>query len=810
MTPELWQRVEEVLGEVLEFPVAERQQALEETCGADVELRRQVESLLASCDHVGEFIETPVFSLREEGPPEPGGGDRIGPYRVERLLGQGGMGSVYLAVRVDEFEKQVALKLLKSGLGSDDLVGRFHHERQVLARLEHPNIAKLLDGGTTEHGLPYFVMEYVEGEPVDQYCDRLRLPLGDRLELFRKICSAVHLAHQNLVVHRDLKPSNILVGSDGEPKLLDFGIAKPLESAAATFDTTAYGLRPMTLAYASPEQVSGQAVTTGSDVYSLGVVLYELLTGRRPYLTDSQQPLLLARAIQEEDPTKPSAAVHSETTARPAEAIDGQPVDEALAARRATDLRGLKRRLAGDLDSIVGKALRKSPGNRYASVEQLSEDIRRHLDGLPVVARPPTLFYQVGKFVRRHRIETFLASLVLAMIIGFGFTALVLRDRAILERERARDVSDFLVQLFESPNPDVAKGEEITARQILDQGGERIEQYRDREPRLYARLAATMGHVYYNLGLYEKALPLLEKALPGLREFVGDSDDPQLAIVLNDLAAVLLSQEDLERVEPLLSEAVEMKIRLFGEDDPEIVPMLNNLATLAAFQGDTARAETLYRRGLALREKHHPVEPKDVATSLSLLGLALLEGGKLEEAEEVLRRALALRRAVFDEGHTSVAKVLNNLAIVRQAQGAHEEAEMLYREALASRRSRLSQSHPEVASTAISLASLLVDGGRYEEAEPLAREALAVLSRQRPDHWRTAYAENVLGASLSGLKRFEEAEPLLVGGYEAVRERKPLCHRTSVEALQRWINFLEISGRTVEARTGHRQLLECH
>ncbi len=809
MTPELWQRVEEVIGEVLELPVSERRQALVDTCGGDRELRSQVESLLASEGSTGDLLETPVFSLHAKGFAEPAEGDRIGPYRVQHLLGDGGMGAVYLAVRVDEFEKQVALKLLKSGIGGEHLVRRFHHERRILARLDHPNIAKLLDGGTTDDGLPYFVMEYVEGEPIDLYCDRRRLPVSERLELFRKVCAAVHLAHQNLVVHRDLKPGNILVGVDGEPKLLDFGIAKPLEAAGSALETTTDGLRPMTLAYASPEQVALQAVTTVSDVYSLGVVLYELLTGRRPYRLSTQQPLLLARAIQEQEPEKPSTTIEPDTGTPTEEVAEERARSEDLAERRASDFRGLKRRLEGDLDSIVLMALRKTPARRYASVEQLSADVRRHLEGLPVIARPPTLVYQMGKFVRRHRIETFLATLVLATIIGFGLTALVLRDRAVLERERAEDVTQFLVRLFEASDPNTAMGEEVTAREILDRGGERIRDYRDREPTLYAMLAATMGHTYYNLGLYSKAQPLLEEALSGLRDFVGEGDDPQLAIVLNDLAAVLLAQGERERAEPLLREGVEMKIRLFGEDDPEVVPLLNNLGTLAAAQGDYPRAEALYRRGLAQRERFEPPVPEDVATSLSLLGLVLLEQQELAEAESVLRRGLAVRREIHGDRHPSVAKVLNNLAIVLQMGGDNEESEKLYRQALAIRQDLLTADHPDIASTATNLASLLVTLSRYDEAEPLARGALAALSGQRPDHWRTAYAQSVLGGCLSGLRRFEEAETLLGDGYATLREKKSTCHRVTLEALRRWIDFLTASGRAAEVLTPREELRQC-
>ncbi|MEM7585214.1 MAG: serine/threonine-protein kinase, partial [Acidobacteriota bacterium] len=588
LTPDQWQQAEEILSEILELAPEERPAALDRACQGDDALRSELESLIAASQPAESFIETPVFSLRSTGTTEVREGQRVGSYRIERLLGRGGMGSVFLATRIDEFQKRVALKILKPGLNTEAIVRRFRHERQILAHLDHPNIAKLLDGGSTDDGLPYFVMEFVEGEPIDQYCDRHRLTVRQRLALFRKVCAAVHLAHQNLIVHRDLKPANILVASDGEPKLLDFGIAKPLDPSDASTWLTATGAQPMTQAYARPEQVDGGTLTTASDIYTLGVILYELISGRRPYRIPSSKWLDLAHAIREEQPEKPSTAIgrrsptssttvelgttrtldpadSSRTRARhhPVEPLAHEASDsqrpateepltaEELSYRRSTDPRGLRRRLSGDLDSIVLMALRKEVSRRYPTVEQFSQDIDRFLTGLPVVARPATLAYQAGKFVRRHTWESILAALLLFTIIGFGITALRIRDQAVLERERAEEVTGFLVSLFESSNPDASKGEDVTAREILDRGREQIETYRDNEPRLYAMLAATMGHVYYNLGLYEQARPMLEAALPGLQRQLGGTDDRQLAIVVNDLAAVLWGQGDSKRAETL-------------------------------------------------------------------------------------------------------------------------------------------------------------------------------------------------------------------------------------------------------------------
>ncbi len=858
LTPEQWQQAEEILTDVLELPVDERQAALAHACQGDEGLRRELESLLAASDPAKSFIETPVFSLRSEGLQEIREGQKIGSYRIEHLLGRGGMGSVFLATRIDEFEKRVALKILKPGLNTEAIVQRFRHERQIHAHLDHPNIAKLLDGGSTEEGLPYFVMEFVEGEPIHHYCDRQRLTIRQRLALFRKVCSAVHLAHQNLIVHRDLKPANILVGADGEPKLLDFGIAKPLDPEDASTLLTATGAQPMTLAYASPEQVDGEAITTASDIYTLGVMLYELLSGRRPYRIPTSKWLDLAHAIREEQPEKPSTAIsrrpttprsstqrsstqRSSTTsqqptgtataspsgssdlapepastdrtwARDPSTRDTSPSEAALTTeelsyRRSTDPRGLRRRLSGDLDSIVLMALRKEMSRRYPTVEQFSRDIDRFLTGLPVVARPATLAYQAGKFVRRHTLESVLVASLLITIIAFGVTALNIRNRAVLERERAEDVTSFLVNLFEGSNPDSAKGEDVTALEILDRGRLQIETYRENEPRLYAMLAATMGHVYYNLGLFEKARPMLEEALPGLQRHIGKKDDPQLAIVVNDLAAVVWAQGDSQRAETLFRQALEMKVRLYGNVDPAIVTNLNNLAVATKQRGDLEAAEQLYRRGLGIRLRQDPPDPSALAYSLSSLGTLLLDKEANAQALSHFNRALEIRRQLYGDEHTSVALVLNNLGLVHQALGATTEAEATFREALRIRRKLLGDAHADVAITETNLASVLVAQARSREANNLATRALANLRQSKPGHWRVAHAESVLGSSLVLLEDFARAESLLTASYPIRETPHNDCSKYNRDALLRLESLYEAWGKP-EAALSYRASLD--
>ena len=437
MTSERWQKIKAVLEDALEREAPERTAFLDAACQGDDELRGEVEALLASEAEAGDFIETPIFRLRLSDTAPLAEGQRVGAYRIVREIGRGGMGSVYLAERADEaYRQKVALKVLRRGMDTDEIVRRFRSERQILANLKHENIAMLLDGGAVEDGRPFLVMEHVEGRPLDEYCDARKLSTRERLELFRKVCSAVHLAHQNLVVHRDLKPGNILVTADGVPKLLDFGIAKIVDPDQQSTLTRA-DLRPMTPEYASPEQVRGDAITTASDIYSLGVLLYHLLTGHSPYRPATRDPMSLAKAICETEPPRPSSVINKIEEVKRPDGSARQVTPESVSQVRDGDAGALRRHLAGDLDTIVLKAMQKDPQRRYASVDQLSNDIARHLDGLPVIAQKDTLRYRMGKFVGRHKVGVSLAAVLALLIVGAGITVTLLWQRAVREQARA-------------------------------------------------------------------------------------------------------------------------------------------------------------------------------------------------------------------------------------------------------------------------------------------------------------------------------------------------------------------------------------
>jgi serine/threonine protein kinase/tetratricopeptide (TPR) repeat protein len=797
VTPERWQQVKGVLEEALERDPGEREAFVAAACVGDRELRDEVESLLAAENVTEDFIETPLVQFRVSEPPlEPlTVGERVGAYRILQEIGRGGMGSVYLAARADEaFEKRVAIKVIRRGMDTEEVVRRFRSERQILANLDHPNIAKLLDGGATEDGRPYFVMEHIEGRSIDEYCKAESLPLRKRLDLFLSICSAVQLAHQNLIVHRDLKPGNILVTADGTPKLLDFGIAKLLDPAEAPM--TRLGTRPMTPEYASPEQLNGALVTTASDVYSLGVLLYVLLTGRSPYRPSPADREALARAIREEIPPKPSSIV-----VQSGEMIPQVPEG---------DRRVLRKRLAGDLDNIVLMAMRKEPERRYSSVDRLAGDLRRYLDGLPVVASRDTWRYRARKFVGRHRLGVSLAAVITLVLIGSSVWITLLWQRAEREKERATAVAGFLENLFEVPDPNKSKGETVTAREVLDAGAKRIAGDLKDQPELQAYLMETMARVYRRLGLYDSARKLHKEALRTRRNIFGN-DDLSVAETLYNLAFLLREMGDDKEAEPLIREALEIQRRQGAENTAEYASGLNNLAALLQARSELDEAEKLYHESMNLKTKLVGAEHEDIGTALNNIGGIRHAKGDLVAAETYYRQALSMRRKLLSEDHTDVAITLNNLAVVVEDRGNLAAAEPLYREVLAKRRKLYGERHPAVAQSLSNLGSLLQARGDARAAEPLFREAVSIADEFLPNHpnrgvyrknlagsllaqgrpaeaepavrealeifrkseapaLRIADAESVLGGCMAAQARFAEAEPLLLGAYKALRD----------------------------------------
>jgi serine/threonine-protein kinase len=758
MDPERWRRVRELVEQFRGEPPSDRDTALDAVCAGDEGLAAEVRSLLDSVESAGALIDSVVSRAVATLAEDAVAGRRVGPYRIVRELGHGGMGAVYLAERADgEFEQQVALKLIRPGLDTEHFLRRFRAERQILASLQHPHIARLLDGGIDDGGQPYFAMEYVEGESIDRYCRRHELPIDERLALFQDACRAVSHAHANLVIHRDLKPAHILVTADRQVRLLDFGIARMLsEEGEDAAGLTQVGIQALTPEYASPEQVRGEAVSTSTDVYSLGVILYELLTGDRPYHFDVRTPAEIERVICERQPEKPSTRAGQSWVGRvaPAEGpLRRPPRDEGLQ---------LRRRLRGDLDVICLKALQKDAARRYPSVEALSEDIRRNLAGLPVLARPDSAGYRLGKFVTRHRVGVGVAAAVLIAFVSLaGYHTIRLageRDRARLEADKAEQVATFLRNLFEVSDPSESKGRTITARELLDAGAERIERELRGQPDVRASMLLVMGDVYRTLGLHDQARTLLAESLEEHRKLYGPEDE-RVAESMAALGSVLQDAGDFAAAEPLFRDSLAMRQRLLGPRHELVGESLELLAFLRETRGDVDEAERLNREAVAIHRGLFPPGDLRIAHSVAELAGLLRRTQRGEEAEPLLREALAAQVKVLGPDDLTVASTKRNLAALLRDRGAFDEAETLLREVVDTRRRILGDTHPEFGVALNSLALLLDRKGDVEGAIRTYREFLTVLEqvhagRPHPD---VAAAYNNLAGSLRVAGRLDDA-----------------------------------------------------
>ncbi len=857
--PERWQEIDLLFQAALERPVAAREAFLEQASRGDAALAREVQALLDSDAEaelmLGDSATAYAAPLLDVLPEElaaadsrgfPAADSRLGAYRIIREIGRGGMGAVYLAERADEeFEKRVAIKLVKRGMDTDEVLRRFRAERQILASLEHPNIARLHDGGVSEDGRPYLVMEYIEGRPLTAYCDEHRLGVEERLALFQTVCQAVQYAHQNLVVHRDLKPSNVLVTEQGEVKLLDFGIAKLLDDdAQGAASQTRTGARVLTPDYASPEQLRGRPVTTASDAYSLGVVLYELLTDRRPFYHAAPRGFGVEQPVLEGEAKRPSAAVMRGDQHGESGAGRDRATPEVIAAARGTTPDRLRRRLRGDLDTITLKALESEPDRRYASAAALLDDIDRHLNRLPVAARRDTTRYRAAQFVRRHQAGVLAAALVLLALVGGLGAALWQAERAAHERDIAKQerdtatqVGEFLVELFTTSDPSVSRGQAITARDLLDKGAQRVDRELTNYPEVRARMMGVMGQAYLGLGLYNQATRLLEGAL-AIRRQVHGGDHPEVAATLHDLAYLLRDQGRFSDSEPLFRESLAMRRRLFGDEHLDVVISLNGLAYLLRGRGDFAESAVLYREALATGRKLFGAAHRQIIVSLNGLAAAHFQQGDYKGAEPLFREALEMTRTRLGEDHPDVPMVLYNLAKVLHETGDLEESESFYREAIALgrkvrgdrhplgamslmgladalrdkgdldgaeplyrqalqiQRRALPPGHDRTATTLIGFGRLLIDRGTPREAEPLVREAM-VIRRQKllRGHYLIAEAESALGACLSAQGRFDEAEPLLSGSYRTLGAARGAKDNLTRQARERLVDHYRRSGR---------------
>ncbi|MEX2498057.1 MAG: serine/threonine-protein kinase [Wenzhouxiangellaceae bacterium] len=816
MTPERWQRLQAIVEKATQYPAEEREACLATTCEDDAQLLEQARSLLryvdADDERLDAIVRKAVISTADG--KDPMLERRIGAYVVRRELGRGGMGAVYLAERADQsYEQAVAIKVLGGAVG-EAAQRRLRYERQILAGLEHPNIARLLDGGTTEAGQPYLVMEYVDGERLDRYCDRRRLGIDARLALLARVMDAVQYAHRHLVVHCDLKPGNILVNAEGEPKLLDFGIATIMgESEASALETLTL-LHAMTPEYASPEQIRGETLSTASDIYSLGVLMYELLTGHRTLQFDSLRPARLEVVAVNQVPTEPSHVVRlNRRYLRPGNTTEiVEP--EAVAVARASTPGELARELRGDLDAICQQALRKEPEQRYESAQAMRQDLQAYRANQPVSARSMSWRYRSGKFISRHRFAVATAALALVLLGGFAMAMTLMsvrlaeqRDRALAAESQARQeqttaerVAGFLVSVFEQPDPDVARGESLSAKQLLDRGAERVQAELDDEPAVRAQLRDVMARVYRALGAFSEAEALARKAVATRERLHGERSAP-VAESLTTLAETIRASGQLTEALPIYRKLHALQRELSSNPSEALALIENNLGLLLTQLGEYETAQSLLESSLEQRTQLLGLQHWETAISLHNLGLLHRKIGDIERAEQILRKALDIRIKTQGEDHPGVYRTLVVLAGTLQQQARYADAEQMFRRIVDYHRRIYQGDHPQVADSLSNLATVLHDQNLLAQAEPIYREALAMEARLHGGpRLSTAYKINNYATLLDDLNHTEEAEKHYRRSLALRRQLLGVDHAAVAHAMDNLGKFLTRQGKLGEAK----------
>lgn len=712
-----WTRIKEVFGAAIEREPGERSAFLREACAGDLMLLQEVESLLEAHDAVSPIPESPwkvppaaQLKIRS-----------IGPYQLVRKIGEGGMGQVWLAEQAAPLHRKVALKLIRLGTYDDTLLHRFQSERQSLAVMDHPSIAKVFDAGATSEGQPYFVMEYVAGIPITDYCDQKKLKIRDRLQLFITVCEAVQHAHQKAIIHRDLKPANILVTEiDGKavPRIIDFGLAKAIGASAAVEPLqTRIGTFVGTPGYMSPEQSdsSTQDVDTRTDVYSLGVVLYVLLSGGTPFDPGALKKKPIHEALQvlrEQEPPKPSTKISSElnNSASAAEA-------------RGTDQRQLAGELKGDLDWITMKAIEKDRSRRFGTPSELADDIARYLRYEPVKARPASISYRVRKYVRRHRIGVAVVTALVALLAVFGVAQSVQLRKTTRERDRADRIAQFMTGIFRVANPGERVGSTVTAREVLDKASAEISTSLSTDPELRARLMHTMGMAYLNLGLYSRAQSLFEQSVQAANA-AGQAESAANLTTMQRLAWTLFQQGRYADAEVQQRRLVDIERRLLGPANAQTVGTMGDLATTLDEEGHSAESETMQREVLQIQKRVLGPDATPTLASMDNLASTLLHEGKFAEAEEFEQQALQTKlRISGPENLTSIHYMMND-ANIKATMGREDEAEKMFRQVLELERRLLGPDQPETAVTVYNLATVVGKRGRPDEAFSLLHEAI--------------------------------------------------------------------------------------
>lgn len=829
MTTDEWIRIEGIVDEALERPEWERDAFIQNRCASDDSLIKQVYSFLESINKADKFFSSST-QLKDKIEEEAVSGHffsrnydeligkEIGAYKLTELLGEGGMGAVYLGERTDgQFEHSVAIKIIQSGLNRSEIYSRFLQERQILAGLTHENIARLYDGGVSDNNIPYLIMEYVKGTPIDKYCDDRKLNASERIRLFKSVCSAAAYAHKNLVIHRDLKPENILITDDGTVKIMDFGIAKLIDTSHSESDSSADGKfsRYLTYSNASPEQIRNDSATTASDIYALGVLLYRLLSGIHPLPIENCSGKEILDLIKNHEPESLSDRYKNLSP----------DLRDSIAKKRSSFSEGTADYLNDDLSAIAKKCLNKDPEERYQSVDDLVQDLDRYERNFPVKAREINTLYITKKFVARNT-ATFAAGTAFLLIAIFAisfYTHQVQQERDIaqMEAKKANQITGFVLDLFKGSDPTATGGGDISARDLLDRGIERTE-YLTNQPEIQANMFEVLGRILTQLGEYNEAYDLLAQSVE-LRTQHFDENHMETISSYEQMGTLLSARGDLFNARQMLEDALEKRANVqgvkqaamseantelayvyrrlgkfqeaenlyrslieiyrqnLGEDDPLTIKSLSSLGVTLHGRGKLAEAEEIYRDVLDKRLKLYDTAHPDIAMSYNNLGSLLLNRGKFEESEEMLTEALNMRLSLFGESHPKVSLTMNNLGILKRNMGQFDEAEELIDRSLAINQDLFGMNELQTAINLFSKAELYLMTGNFDEAYKLYRDSNVIFSDRLPEG-SSFIARSSIGMGESKLyhQEFdaEQAEQLIVDGYERVKEIHP---ETSIE-----------------------------